>query len=423
MRHIFFSIALVASQITGVPAPAYAQNPFEPVLYINDRAITRYEVNQRQRFMQVLGAVNTDQKAAENALIEDRLRMFAAEQAEIEVSTEELQAGLEEFAGRAGTSAAEFTASLESEGVQSQVFRDFIEAGVAWRGVIRKRLLPQINVSEAEVDLALKRVIETPITTRVLVSELIIPAPPGQEEAALELANSIAASRPNTDQFAAAARQYSASDTASAGGRLEWLNIENLPPTLRPVLLALQPGQTTQPLTVEGAVILFHLRDTQGRLRPGAQSQVLDYMTLRLASVTTAAGLAARVQGCDDLYVQVGREIAPQITRNTLAQSEIPTLIATRLASLDPNEATVLNQGNAAELIVLCSRKPSLLAETENNIATSAEKPDNVEAAVPDLSGVPSRDVVREQVFNQKASDISNAYLEELRANAVIRRP
>lgn len=423
MRQFIFSIALAVSQISGLTAPAHAQNPFESVIHVNDRAITRYEIDQRQRFMQLLGAAATDQMAAENALIDDSLRMFAAKQAGLEVSSDELQAGMEEFAERAGVSAAEFTVTLEKGGVEPQVFRDFIEAGVAWRAVIRQNLLPQISVSDADVDRALKQLIETPITTRVLVSELIIPAPPGRQAEAMQLAESIVKTRPNSDQFAAAARQYSASDTASNGGRLEWLNVDNLPPTLRPVILALQPGQTTQPLTVEGAVILFHLRDTQGRLRPGAENQVLDYMSLRVDSVATAAGLAARVKGCDDLYVQVGPEIAPQITRSTLPQAQIPTVIATRLASLDPDEASVLDYGAAADLIMLCARQPSLLAEAENNVATSAEKPDNVEAAVPNQSAIPSRNVVREQVFNQKASDVANAYLEELRANAVIRRP
>ena len=62
------------------------------------------------------------------------------------------------------------------------------------------------------------------------------------------------------------------------------MEVDNLPPGLRPVLAGLQPGQVSQPLTVPGAVVLFYMRDTQGTLRPGAKEQLLDYMTLRLAS-------------------------------------------------------------------------------------------------------------------------------------------
>ncbi|SIT00725.1 peptidylprolyl isomerase [Paracoccus saliphilus] len=423
MRHLLSGIAITASLLFGPIAPASAQNPFEPVLYINDKAVTRYEVDQRQRFMRLLGAPDIDRQGAEDALVQDRLRMFAAEQMGIETTEEGLQAGLDEFASRANMNSAEFTAALERAGVEYQVFRDFVEAGVAWRGVIRQRFIPQINVSDAEVDQALKREIETPIVNRVLLSELIIPAPEGREDQAMQLANSIAASNPSEAQFAEAAREYSASDSAEAGGRLNWVNIDNLPPSLRPVILNLQPGQTTQPLQVPGAVVLFRLRDSQGTLRPGAREQVLDYMTLRLASSSDAASLAARTRSCDDLYVQAGAEISAQINRQTASQNAIPALIATQLASLDADEAAVVNYGNGAELVMLCSRQPALLADQDENVATTAEEPDGVEAAIPNPSGIPTREAVREQIFNRKANEMANAFLQELRADAVIRRP
>lgn len=424
MRQLLSGIAIAACMLTAQMTPALAQNPFEPVLYVNNKAITRYEVDQRQRFMQLLGAGGTDQQTAENALIEDRLRMFAAQQLGIEATDEGLQQGLEEFAGRAGMDAAQFTVALESAGVERQAYRDFVSAGVVWRAVIRQRLLPQIQVSDSEVDQELKRQVETPIINRVLLSELIIPAPQGQENAAMQRANAIVAARPNEAQFAEAARQYSATPSAKAGGRLNWLNIENLPPALRPVILALQPGQTTQPLTVQGAVVLFYMRDSAGTLRAGAQEQVLDYMTLRMASATEAAALAARTRYCDDLYVQAGPQIAPQITRQSLSQNAIPTLIATQLASLDPDEAAVVNYGNAAEVVMLCSRQSALLANAdEANVATTAQAPDGVEAAIPDPQGVPDRETVRDDIFSRKANEMASAYLAELRADAVIRRP
>lgn len=423
MRQLLSGIAISASLLFGSLAPALAQNPFEPVLYINDKAITRYEIDQRQRFMRLLGSADIDRQGAEDALVEDRLRVFAAEQMGIEPTEEGLQAGLDEFASRANMNSAEFTAALERAGVEYQVFRDFVQAGVVWRGVIRQRFIPQINVSDAEVEQALKREIETPVVNRVLLSELIIPAPEGREDQAMQLGNSIAASNPSEAQFAEAARQYSASDSAEAGGRLSWVDVDNLPPALRSVILNLQPGQTTQPLQVPGAVVLFRLRDSQGSLRPGAREQVLDYMTLRLASASDANSLAARTRGCDDLYVQTGAEVSAQINRQTVSQGAIPTLIATQLASLDEDEAAVLNYGSGAELVMLCSRQPALLADQDENVATTAEEPDGVEDAVPNPSGIPTREAVREQIFNRKANEMANAFLQELRADAVIRRP
>ena len=423
MRHILSGLAIAAVMAFGAAAPAAAQNPFEPVIYVNNKAVTRYEVGQRQRFMQILGAPAVDAKAAEDALVQDRLRMYAAQQLGIEVTEEGLQNGLEEFASRAGLSAAEFTVALERAGVEQQAYRDFVKAGVAWRAVIRQRLLPRIKVSDAELDQELKRVVETPVVNRVLLSELVIPAPPGQEQQAMARASQIAGSNPSEAQFAAAARQYSAAGSAAQGGRLNWVALDNLPPSLRPIVTALQPGQVSRPLTVQGAVVLFLLRDTQGTLRPGAREQVLDYMTLRMNSASEAATLAARTRSCDDLYVQAGPQARAQIARQTVSQNRIPTLIATRLASLDPDEAAVVSYGGAADLVMLCSRQPALLADTGPDVPVTARPADGVENAVPTLGGLPSRETLREDLFNRKANEAAEAYLAELRADAVIRRP
>ena len=421
MRHFLSGLALTAA-LTAAPAPILAQNLFEPVVYINNAAITRYEVGQRQRFMQIVGAPNTTPAEAQQALIDDRLRNYAARQLGIVPTEEGLQNGLEEFASRAGLSAAEFTAALENAGVEPQAYRDFVSAGLVWRSVIRERVVPRIKVSDAEVDQELRRVVETPILSRVLISELIIPAPPGQEQQALNLARQIAGAGLSSDEFEAAARQYSAAESAQAGGRLAWVNIDNLPPGLRPVITALQPGQTTQPLTVEGAVVLFHLRDSQGTLRPGATEQVIDYATLRLASAADAATLAARALSCDDLYVQAGAQ-AGQVQRQTVPQGAIPTLVAQRLASMDADEAGVVDYGNGADLVMLCSRQPALVADMAADVPTTALPDDGVEAAVPNASDLPTREAVRDEIFNRKANAAAEAYLAELRAEAIIRRP
>lgn len=419
MRHFLSGLALAAT--LAASTPVLAQGLFQPVVYINNAAITRYEVQQRQKFMQILGAPGTTEQEAQQALIDDRLRNHAARQLGIVPTEQGLQNGLEEFASRAGLSAAEFTAALENAGVEPQAYRDFVSAGLVWRSVIRERVVPRIKVSDAEVDQELRRQVETPILSRVLISELIIPAPPGQEQQALNLGRQIAGANLSSDQFEDAARQYSAAESAQSGGRLAWVNIDNLPPSLRPIITALQPGQTTQPLTVEGAVVLFHLRDSQGTLRPGATDQVIDYATLRLPSAADAATLGARTRSCDDLYIQAGTQ-AGQVRRQTVPQGAIPTLVAQRLAALDRDETGVVDYGNAADLVMLCSRQPALVADMAE-VPTTALPEDGVEAAVPNADALPTREAVRDEIFNRKANAAAEAYLAELRADAIIRRP
>jgi peptidyl-prolyl cis-trans isomerase SurA len=421
MRHILSGVILAAALGLTAAPPVAAQGMFQPVVYVNDSAVTGYEIDQRMRFMRMLGAPATTPREAEEALIDDRLRMQAARRLGIEITDEGLAAGLEEFAGRAGLDAAGFTARLGSAGIEPQVFRDFIEAGTVWREVVRARLLGQINVSDAELEQELRRVIEAPVIDRLLLSELIIPAPPGQEAQAMALAERIATSNPTEAQFAAAARQYSAVPSAEQGGRLEVVRLDELPGSLRPIVTALQPGQVSQPLTVEGAVVLFFLRDALGTVRPGAGAQLLDYMVLRVASVEDATRLAQITRNCDDLYVQAG-DAAPQVRRQTAGPEAIPALIATRLASLDADEATVLPVGDGtADVVMLCSRQPALAPLPAPEVPLSAEAPDNIGVATAD--GIPEREELRNRIFNTKINAAAENLLADLRADALIRRP
>lgn len=420
MRQFFLSV-IFATVLTGSGGiPAVAQD-FSPVIYVNNSVITRYEIQQRLRFLKVLNAPDETAAGAEKALIDDRIRLAAAKELGVEVSDTGLETGLSEFSGRAGMSTGEFIQLLEKNGVDRQTYRDFIKAGVAWREVIRRRIVPAINVSDAEIDQALKRIIETPLVTQILLSELIIPAPPGQENTITARAEQIRSSIKSDADFAAAARRYSATPSASRGGRLEWMSLDNLPPSLRPILLRLQPGQTTAPLTVPGAVVLFYLRDTRGQLRPGAKEQQLDYMTTTFPSITEAQDAAAKAQSCDELYVFANRLSDNQVQRITAGQNAVPAYLAIRLASMDKNEATVIDQSGAGEVLMLCDRKPALLSGLDAGPVATATT-DGQAATKADPNALPQRDAIREQIFNRKISVAADAYLAELNADAIIRR-
>ncbi|MFD1797338.1 peptidylprolyl isomerase [Paracoccus aurantiacus] len=421
MRQFLLSAAFAATLFGPMGTPVLAQD-FSPVVYINNSVVTRYEIDQRIRFMQVLNAPQTSAAEAEKLLIEDRLRLEAARQIGVEVSDVGLEEGLAEFAGRANLTTGEFIQLLERNGVDRQAYRDFIKAGVAWREVVRRRILPSVSVSDAEVDQAMKRIIETPIVTGVLLSELIMPAPPGQEEAVMARAENIVATVSSEAAFADAARRYSATPSRDRGGRLEWMNVDNMPPSLRPIVLGLRPGQMTPPLSIPGAVVLFYLRDTRGQLRPGANEQTLDYLTVTFPSMADAQRAASQSHTCGELYVFANGLPDQQVRRETAGQGSIPAYTGVLLASLDKNESTVVDRGGAADVVMLCDRTPALLAGLEAGpVATATQEGGETTGA--DANALPQREAVREQIFNRKISQAADAFLAEQRADAVIRRP
>ena len=398
IRPAAFLIALTAFFLGA--APIQAQNQFTPRLYVNDRAITEFEVQQRAQMLRLFRAPGDLEKEALKALVEDRLRMSAAKAMKITATPDQIKAGMEEFAGRAQLTAEQFIAALGQAGVSPQTFRDFVEAGLVWREVIRQKYVGRVFISDAEVDRAIAKGRNVP-ALRVLISELVLPAPAGQEGAVIARAKRIRAEITSEGSFAAAARRYSEAATAGRGGRLDWMPLANLPAALAPVILGLAPGQVSQPVSMGGSVGLFQLRAIEEIKGQGPKSLTVDYAQYTLPLTTgaaEAAAIRAKVDTCNDLYTIAKGQPEDRLIRDAKPANELPTNIGRALASLDPGESVDFPSGAAHVFLMLCARTPV--------------------QEVP-----PTRDEIRERLLNERFGAMAQSYLEELRFNAFIREP
>jgi peptidyl-prolyl cis-trans isomerase SurA len=363
--------------------PVLAQDLFSPRLYVNDRVITNYELEQRALFLRVLRAPGNPEEEALKALIEDRLRQTESERLGLELTEEELMDGMTEFASRANLSVDQFVTELGKAGIAAETFRDFVSTGLLWRKAVRDRFLGQVPISENDVDRALEASAR-PRALRVLASELVIPAPEGQEEAAMAQAQQL-------------------SDTISGESallRLDWLPLANLPAAIGQKILALDAGEVSDPIAVPGAVVLFLLRDvaTDPTAEPIAVN--VEWAEFLVPDDAEAiARISASADECNDLYGQANGLPEDRLTITKAGLETLPGDVAIELARLDPGEtSTALTRGGFRRLLMLCGRE-------------QVQDP------------VPTRDQIREQVINQKLEGMAEGYLEELRSAAFIREP
>jgi peptidyl-prolyl cis-trans isomerase SurA len=379
--------------------PVMAQDLFAPRLYVNDRAITVYEVEQRALFLRILRAPGNPEEEALKALIEDRLRQTEAERLGLKLTEEELTAGMTEFAARANLTPEQFVGELAKAGIAAETFRDFVAAGLLWRQAVRARFVGQVPISEADIDRALEASAR-PRALQVLASELVIPAPEGQEEDAMALAQQLSDTISGEGAFASAARQYSAAPTAGAGGRLDWVPLANLPAAIGQKILALDTGEVSDPVSVPGAVVLFLLRDVAEDTTAEPISVSVEWADFLVPDDAAAiANIRAASDECNDLYGQANGLPEDRLTVTKQPLEEVPGDVALELAKLDPGESSVaLTRGGFRRLIMLCGREQ--VQETP-----------------------PTRDQIRERVINQKLEGMAEGYLEELRAAAFIREP
>jgi peptidyl-prolyl cis-trans isomerase SurA len=378
---------------------AAAQDLFAPRIYVNDRVITEYEVAQRAMFLQVLKAPGNPEDEALKALIEDRLRQTEAERLGITLTEEQLLEGMTEFASRANLTAEGLIAELEKVGISTESFRDFVSAGLLWRQAVRARFLGQVPISEADIDEALEASAR-PRALKVLASELVIPLPEGNEAEALALAERLSTEISGEGAFAAAAGRYSASPTAGRGGRLDWVPLANLPGAIGAAILALGPGEVSDPVQVPGAVVLFLLRDVARDETAEPIAVTVEYADFLIPDdAAEIARLRAEVDTCKDLYGQANGLPDDRLTVSKVSMAEVQGDVGLELAQLDPGESSVeLTRSGYRRFLMLCGREQT------------QEEPI-------------SREAVRERVINQKLDGLAEGYLEELRSAAIIREP
>ena len=350
----------------------FAQNPFAPVVIVNDRLITEFEVQQRQGFLITLNAPGSTREAVIDELINERLRAETIENAGLELTEEALEAGLVEFAARANVSVEEFIEVLAANGIAEETFRDFVEIGVAWRDFISSQFGARLQVSESEIDRALGSS-SSATAIRVLLSEIIIPAPPEQLQQVEALAFEIAEAQ-SADEFSDYAREFSATATRDQGGRLPWQSLTELPPVLRPILLGLAPGEITDPIPIPNAIALFQLRGIEETGAPAAEYAAIEYATYFIPggrsekALKQAAEVRANVDVCNDLYGIAFGQPEEVLERVTQKPSEIPSDIAFELSKLDPGESsTALTRANGQNLVflMLCGRTALANEEVE----------------------------------------------------------
>ena len=391
----------VAGLVCGavLAMPVLAQDLFAPRVYVNDRVITEYEVEQRARFLTVLKAPGNPEEEALKALIEDRLRQTEAKRLGLKLTEAEVKQGMDEFASRANLTADKLVVELAKVDISAESYRDFVVAGLLWRQAVRARFLGQVPVSEADIDKALEASAR-PRALRVLAAELVIPLQAGNEAAGIALAERLSKEISGEGAFAAAARRYSAAPTAGNGGRLDWVPLANLPAAIGAAVLALGPGEVSDPVQVPGAVVLFLLRDIAKDTEAEPLKVTVEYADFLIPNdAAEIARLRASVDTCKDLYGQANGLPEDRLTVSKVPMSDVPGDVGLELAQLDPGESSVaLTKAGFRRFIMLCGREATL------------EPP-------------PTRDQVRERVINQKLEGLAEGYLEELRSAAIIRTP
>lgn len=397
------ALLLAVSLVSMTPTAGLAQ--FGPAVIVNDSVVSEFEIDQRRAMLEIFRTPGNLDDLAVEQLIEDRLKLSIMQSAGLRLSEEALLAAMSDFAARANLELDQFLTLLGQAGVSEETLRDFVKINVSWRDYIRARFGDRAQVSEAEIDQALGQA-NGATSIEVLLSEIIIAAPPPQARSALATAQRIA-QLTSTAAFEAEARRVSALPSRSRGGRLDWLPITNYPANLRGLLLDLAPGEVTVPIPITNGVALFQMRGVREVTGTAPEPAAIEYAAFYIdggqsdRAIAEARRIDQNVDTCDDLYGIAQGLPEDQLQRDFLPPSEIPTDVALILANLDNGEtdfSLTRADGQTLVFLMMCGRTAALGEGLD-------------------------RETVRNQLRSQRLGVFADALLADVRASATITFP
>ena len=394
-----------------------ANAALEIVAKVNGKAITNYQVDQRATFLRmVTNLEDTEENRAQikqdatQMLIDEILKLDAAATLDSTLAQKSRETARklvdENFAANGKTGSQ----SLREKGIDSSQIQQKFISDIVWGEVIKFKFQAKFTELDAAVDKALSLIEANARQPQVKLSEIILlPEPNRPLDRTLALANEIIKAVDNGANFNAIAEQYSASGTATNGGQLGWVMLDQLPDAIRDQIKMTEIGAVSAPLQRDGLIILVR---NEGRRQNGVADPSQDVVTLARAVYP----LSKDASNADKL------EAAAKLERDTASIDSCNGLVALNQSYNSGIQGLIKN-------INLGSLNRSLQALVNELKAGVPSKPFSFTEGIsvfmlcnrisPKIT-LPSRDEVLRVEFDKIFGSLAERYLLRLRRSAVI---
>ncbi len=300
----------------GGPRAARAQDTLRAVAVVNDDVISMLDLYMRTRLAALSSGLELTaetqtrlQQQVLRRLIDEQLQLQEAERLSITVSDQEVAEALDSIARRNRMSSEQFEAMLTSNEILPSALENQIRAELAWRNVVKVRLVPTIVIADEEIDEAVARLAASKGGSQIDLSEIYLEVDNAQaEEEVRRAANSLLEEMRDGGDFSALASQFSQSATAARGGNIGWIEEAQIPEELLSVVRSMKPGEVRGPVRGLTGYYILYLRDRKP-IAGGAESVRLTQIFLdsppdgqdpdRTALMAEAESLRARIDSCD----------------------------------------------------------------------------------------------------------------------------
>jgi len=344
-------------------------------------------------------------------LIDETLKIQAAEANEVAAKREEVEQTYQQLAAQNFSGdPKKMDDYLRSINSSPASLKRQIEGEIAWENLLRRNIMPFVNVSAEEVNDVLKRMNEAKGTDEYRIGEIFLAATTENRAAVLQNAQTIVQQIQQGGSFVAYARQYSQASTAVVGGDLGWVRLGQLPPQLAAAVRTMQAGQLQGPIEIPGGFSILYLINKRQVLMADPAEALL---SLKQISISFAPGVTqeqaeARVaefgafieglRGCADVDAGARAIGAEVVSNDQIKAANLPEQLRNIILGLQIGQATPPFGGiqEGVRVLMLCGRDD------------------------PKDSGAPTFAAVMDQIEQERVNKRAQSYLRDLRNDAYI---
>ena len=385
---------------------------------VNGDIITGTDVEQR---LALILAANQGKIGAEEMqrlrlqvlrnLIDETLQIQEAKAQDLKVDDDEVESTYERVAQQNFRQEPRaLDAYLAKIGSSPASLKRQIRGEMAWQTVLRRNVQPFVNVSASEVREVMDRLKASKGTEEYRLGEIFLAATSENKPQVAENARQIMEQLKKGASFVAYARQYSQASTAAVGGDLGWIRLAQLPTELATATQGLGNGQLVGPIETSGGFSIVYVIDKRQVLTADPRDAVLslkqisidfpagttEALATKRASEFAAAMKTARGCGAVD---GVAQKLGAQVVANDQVRArDLPGPLQDALLALSLGE-TSPPFGSIAEgvrVLMLCGRDD------------------------PQVATGPSFEQMMSQMEDDRVNKRAQAYLRDLRRDAVI---
>ncbi len=381
---------------------------------VNDQVISHSDVRNRMRWMMLRFAEPPKdekillelQNQALESLIDEKVQAseFHKLVKDAKFSKEEIDEAVADVARQYRMSPEQFAQALGQAGIPMQHIRDMEEASIAWSNLIRGKYYKTVRVSDLRVDEMLHRLKTSLDKPQYRLAEIFLYAPDqASRDMAMERATTIIKNVKEGADFSALAEQFSAAPSASAGGDLNWLSPGDMRPEVaEAVLKAPAPPIVLAPIESEGGIYVIALTGKREPSDP-TKSTILDmeqFVARGEGSTAKLEALKVKAPTCGDLNKAM--EAVEGVTRTPMKNvgiSQIAPQYRAPLDGLTTNQSTsIIDTADGGKMVFFVC-------------ATRSGDAD-----------LPSRDEIKDRLFNQELALVAERYLRDLKREATVVR-